>query len=177
MDILFAIVGAGSAGSFLAIGSAANARLRKTLHSPIAAAAVNFLVGFSVLTGLMTLGLFQSPNVQQFSTVPWWAFLGGILGAAFVSLNTLTVPNLGLTATTLAVVCSQMIMSLVVDQFGWFGVPAHPLSVSRLFAIILLIVAIALTQLDRPSAANSISPATHKIKHRQRRSPRSSHRC
>lgn len=149
MDILLAIVGAGSAGSFLAIGSAANARLKQTLHSPIAAAAINFLVGFSVLTLLIASGLFTSPNFQQFTNVPWWAFLGGLLGAMFVSLSTLTVPKLGLTTTTLAVVCSQMSMSLLVDQFGWLGVPTHPLNFSRVFAIALLIVAITLTQLDR----------------------------
>ena len=149
MDILLAIVGAGSAGSFLAIGSAANARLKQTLGSPIAAAAINFLVGFSILTLLIASGLFKSPNLQQFTTVPWWAFLGGFLGATFVSLSTLTVPKLGLTTATLAVVCSQMAMSLVIDQFGWFGVLTHPLNFSRVFAIAVLIVAIALTQLDR----------------------------
>ncbi len=152
MDILFAIIGAGSAGSFLAIGSAANARLKQTLHSPIAAAAINFLVGCGILTFLIVSGLFKAPNLQQFANVPWWAFLGGLLGATFVSLSTLTVPKLGLTTATLAVVCSQMIMSLVVDQFGWFGVPNHPLNFSRVFAITLLIVAIALTQLDRQHA-------------------------
>ncbi|MDX2216507.1 MAG: DMT family transporter [Oculatellaceae cyanobacterium bins.114] len=149
MDILLAIVGAGSAGSFLAIGSAANARLKQTLHSPIAAAAINFLVGFSILALLIASGLFKTPNLQQFTNVPWWAFFGGLLGATFVSLSTLTVPKLGLTTATLAIVCSQMVMSLVIDQFGWFGIPTHPLNFSRVFAIALLTVAIALTQLDR----------------------------
>jgi len=149
MDILFAMIGVGSAGSFLAIGLAANARLKQTLRSAIAAAAINFLVGFSILTLLIASGFFQLPSLQQFTTAPWWAFLGGLLGATFVSLSTLTVPKLGLTTSTLAVVCSQMIMSLVIDQFGWLGVPIHPLKLSRIFAIALLLVAVTLTQLDR----------------------------
>lgn len=149
MDILLAMLGAGSAGSFLTIGSAANAQLRQTLRSPIAAATLNFLVGFSILTLLLTLGIFKLPNWQTFANVPWWAFSGGLLGAIFVSLNTLTVPKLGLTTTTLTVVCSQMVMSLIIDQLGWFGVPLHSLNGSRVFAIVLLIVAITLTQLER----------------------------
>lgn len=149
MNILLAIVGACSAGSLLAIGLAANARLKQTLHSPIAAATVNFLVGSIILTLLVASGLFKPPNFQQFANVPWWAFLGGLLGAVFVSLSTLTIPKLGLTTATLSVVCSQMMMSLCVDQFGWFGVPIHPLNFSRIFAIVMLILAIALTQLDR----------------------------
>ncbi len=149
MDVLLAMLGACSAGSFLAIGSAANARLKQSLHSPIAAAAINFLVGFSILTLLILLGIFKSPDFQKFADVPWWAFSGGLLGAIFVSLNTFTIPKLGLTTATLAVVCSQMVMSLVIDQFGWFGVPSHALNGSRVIAIALLMIAIALLQLDR----------------------------
>lgn len=148
MDILLAILGAGSGGSFVAIGAAANARLKQTLHSPLAAAAINFVVGFSTLTLLIVLGVFKLDNLDRLSSVPWWAFLGGLLGATFVTLNTLTIPKLGLTTTTLAVVCSQMIMSLVIDQFGWFGITPHPINISRVVAICLLLGAIALTQLD-----------------------------
>ncbi len=149
MALLFALIGAGAAGSFLAIGAAANARLKQVLHCAIAAAAINFIVGFSVLTLLITVGVLKSPNFERFADVPWWAFWGGLLGAIFVTLNTLTVPKLGLTTSTLAVVCSQMIVSLTIDQFGWFGIAPHSLSMSRVFAIVLLLIAIALTQLDR----------------------------
>ncbi len=149
MALLFALIGAGAAGSFLAIGGAANARLKQILHCAIAAAAINFIVGFSVLALLIAVGVLKSPNFEKFANVPWWAFLGGLLGAIFVTLNTLTVPKLGLTTSTLAVVCSQMIVSLAIDQFGWFGIALHSLSISRVFAIVLLLIAIALTQLDR----------------------------
>ncbi|HEY9889316.1 MAG TPA: DMT family transporter [Candidatus Obscuribacterales bacterium] len=152
MEILLAILGAGSGGGFLAVGSAANARLKAVFHSPIAAAAVNFGVGFGLLTLLIALGLFPPPAWANLAVTPWWAFVGGLLGAIFVSLNTLIIPKLGLTTTTLTVVCSQMTMSLVVDQFGWFGVPTHALNPARVVAIGLLLVAIALTQLDRRAA-------------------------
>lgn len=149
MDMFVALIGAGSGGGFLSIGAAANARLRQTLHSPIAAAAINFIVGSSTLTLLIGLGVFSTQNLDRLTSVPWWAFWGGFLGATFVTLNTLVVPQLGLTTTTLAVVCSQMTMSLVIDQWGWFGITPHPISPSRVVAIGLLLVAVMLTQLDR----------------------------
>ena len=149
MEILFALLGAGSAGSFLAIGAAANARLMRTLHSPIAAAAINFIVGFSVLSVLLGMGILKSSsNLEMLVSVPWWAFLGGFLGATFVTLNTLTIPKLGLTTTAIAVVLSQMTMSLAIDHLGWFGVIQRSVSASKLFGIGLLFVAVALTQLD-----------------------------
>ncbi len=148
--MLLAMLGAGSAGLFLAVGSAANARLRQALHSAIAAAAINFLTGFSFLTFFVLLGLFPAPQLAQFLTVPWWAFAGGLCGAIFVSLSTVTVPKLGLTTNTLVVVCGQMTLSLVIDQLGWLGVTVHPLSPLRVLAIPMLIAAIALTQFDHP---------------------------
>jgi len=149
MDTLIALVGASSGGSFLAIASAANSRLRKTLQSAIAAAAINFVVGSGTLTLLLVLGVFGQQNLERLSQVPWWGFIGGSLGAAFVTLSTIIIPKLGLTTTTLAVVCSQMMLSLVIDQWGWFGVTPHPISTSRIIAIALLLAAVALTQLDR----------------------------
>lgn len=149
MDILLALLGAGSAGSFLAIGSAANARLRSTIHSSIAAATINFGVGFCILTLLLVLGILQPFSLDKIAGTPWWAFLGGLLGAGFVTLNTLIIPKLGLTTTTLAVVFSQMVMSLIVDQLGWFGIIPHALTIPKLLGIGLLFVAILLSQSSR----------------------------
>lgn len=148
MDILFAFIGAGSGGSFIAIGAAANARLRQTLHSPIGAAAINFIVGFTTIALLIITGVFSPENLVKLANVPLWAFAGGLLGAIYVTLNTIVMPRLGLTTTTLAVVCSQMILSLVIDQLGWFGIIPQPMNPSKVVAIGLLLLAIALTQLD-----------------------------
>lgn len=55
---------------------------------------------------------------ERVADVTLWVLLGGLLGAIFVSLNTLTIPKLGLTTSTLAVVCSQMLVSLAIAQLG-----------------------------------------------------------
>ncbi|MBD2114944.1 MULTISPECIES: DMT family transporter [Cyanophyceae] len=153
MDMLIALLGAASGGGFLSVGAAANAQLRQTLHSPIAAAAINFMVGSSTLTLLLVLWVFGPQQLDRLGQVPWWAFGGGGLGAIYVTVNTLVVSQLGLTTTTLAVVCSQMVLSLVIDQWGWFGLAPHPISAARVVAIGLLLGAVTLTQLDRNSPA------------------------
>lgn len=155
MEILLALLGAGSAGSLATIGVAANARLRKTLGSPIATTIVNFVVGFTVLTLLIALRIVPIPDSVNLTAVPWWAFSGGIIGAVFVSLNTIIVPRLGLTVTTLVIVLSQMSMSLLIDTWGWLGVMPQPLSRARIVAIGLLLIAIVLTQIDREVSRRS----------------------
>jgi bacterial/archaeal transporter family-2 protein len=148
MEIFLALLGAGSAGGFSTIGTAVNARLKTILHSPIAAATINFVVGFCILTLLLALGIFKPYKLDLFSITPWWAFLGGLLGAIFVTLSTLIVPKLGLTTTTLVVVFSQIFMSLVIDQLGWFGAIKYPITTPKILGIATLIVAIVINQLD-----------------------------
>ena len=41
-------------------------------------------------------------------------------------------------------VAAELIMALVIDQFGWFDVPAQPTSGLRLVGVVLLIVAASL---------------------------------
>lgn len=148
MEILLAIAGAASAGGLLAYGSVANVQLMQIIRSSIGAATVSFMIGFTALALLMVLGIIGPLSLNQLSQAPWWAFLGGALGASFVTFNNLSISKLGLTTTTMAIVFSQMLMSLIVDQFGLFGVMSRSVSLPRLLGAVLLLAAVIVAQLD-----------------------------
>jgi len=63
MDVLIASIGAGSGGSFLAIGLTTNTWSRKTLQSSIAAATIDFIFGSLTLTLLVLLGIFGTQHI------------------------------------------------------------------------------------------------------------------
>ncbi len=146
MDLPLALASALSGGGLLAIGAAANARLATSLRSAVAAATVNFLVGASGLGLLLALGILPAVPLQRLAAVPPWTLWGGSLGALYVTLNTLVIPRLGLTATTMAVVVSQLVCALLIDQGGWLGVPQRPGAAGRWLAVLLLLLAVALRQ-------------------------------
>ncbi len=148
MNPISAVLCAVSAGSLLSLGGAANARLGGTLRSAVAAATINFLVGAAALGLLLTLGGFRAGPIERLAAVPPWALGGGMLGALYVTLSTLVIPRLGLTATTMTVVCSQLIGSLLIDHWGWLGVPQQPNGPGRWLAVLLLLVAVALRRRD-----------------------------
>ncbi len=148
MNPLSAVLCAFSAGSLLSLGGAANARLGGTLRSAVAAATINFLVGAAALGLLLALGGFRGGPIERLAALPPWALCGGMLGALYVTLSTLVIPRLGLTATTMTVVCSQLIGSLLIDHWGWLGVPQHPNGPGRWLAVLLLLVAVALRRRD-----------------------------
>jgi transporter family-2 protein len=148
MSPLSAVLCAFSGGSMLSLGGAANARLGGSLRSAVAAATINFLVGASTLSLLLALGGFRAGPLERLAGVPPWALGGGMLGALYVTLSTLVIPRLGLTATTMTVVFSQLIGSLLIDHWGWLGVPHRSNGPGRWLAVLLLLFAVALRRSD-----------------------------
>ncbi len=157
MSLVSAVLCAVSAGSLLSMGGAANARLAGSLRSTVAASTINFLVGAATLSLLLALGDFDAVPIDRFAGIPPWALAGGMLGALYVTLITLVIPRLGLTTTTMTVVFSQLIGSLLIDHWGWLGVPQRPNGPGRWLAVLLLLLAMALRRSDSTPSPSSNS--------------------
>ena len=81
-------------GAALTLQIGMNAVLGRTLGSPLWGAVVNFCVGLVALVGcVLLLGVRLTPG--SVANVPAWAWLGGLLGAAYVASVTLLGPRLG----------------------------------------------------------------------------------
>jgi transporter family-2 protein len=157
MNLFWAMLCALSGGSLLSVSGAANARLGHVLRSALAAATVSFLVGATTLTLLLSLGGVPSVPPGALIGVPPWALGGGTLGALYVTLCTLVIPRLGLTATTMTVVLSQLISSLLIDHSGWLGVPRRPIGPAQWLAVLLLLLAVAMRRNPPASAPEGSS--------------------
>ena|SRR5690348_267299 len=115
-----------------------NSRLRTLLQSANTAALVSFMVGTFALATLFVVTRVPVPDRGTLSTVPWWAWLGGIMGAFYVAISTVVASQLG-TATLLGLgLLGQMSMALAADHFGWMGLPEHPVTLTRLAGVALL---------------------------------------
>jgi len=76
--------------------------------------------------------------------MPWWAPLGGLVGAFAVIAGLLFVNKVGAGPFAGLTITANILMSLVIDKFGWFGMDAHPLSAWRILGAILMVGGIAL---------------------------------
>jgi len=141
ITVLIALVGSG-----LAIQAAANARLGAALQVPIASALWNFLLGTVALALLLASGLFGRPSLGDAATAPWWAWIGGLLGALFVTTSILAVPRVGTVATFGAIICGQFIGAVLIDTRGRLGVEPIPLTFSRVLGVGLLVAGVILIQ-------------------------------
>ena len=136
--LLAALVGAG-----LTIQVGMNSTLRVAIGSPVIATIVNFAVG---LAALVLLAIFSSARVTPGSTaaVPAWAWLGGVLGAAYVAATTVLGPRLGAAALLALTLAGQMVAALIVDHYGVIGFPQSPVTPARLAGVALLVAGVLL---------------------------------
>jgi transporter family-2 protein len=75
--------------------------------------------------------------------MPWWAPLGGLIGAFAVITGLLFVGKVGAGAAGLTIT-ANILMSLVIDKYGMFGMDVHELSPGRIIGAILMVAGIAL---------------------------------
>lgn len=82
-------------------------------HNAFYSALISHVIGFLFLT-VIVLAL----NQYQFNLndIPLIAFVGGIIGAFFVVINSYVLPLLGVMLTSVLAICGQMISSLVIDM-------------------------------------------------------------
>jgi bacterial/archaeal transporter family-2 protein len=126
------------AGAMLPLQAAFNARLGRLLGSSIWAASVSAAVTTLSLVVIGAVMLRTPPRIAEASNLPWWAWAGGFCGVLALVGMTTAAPRLGAATMIAAVMCSQVALSLLLDRFGLFDLPAQPLTAQRMLAAGLL---------------------------------------
>ncbi len=133
-------------GGFLSVQGSLNAHLSSFLKHPLQASLTNFLVGTIVLILLNVILRTNIPSFAEIKSIPWYLFLGGAIGAMFVTSVVLLIPRIGVTTMLAASIGGQLIVASVIDHYGFFNVAMHPISLHRVAGILMLIVGILLIQ-------------------------------
>jgi transporter family-2 protein len=131
-----------SAGFGLALQVGMNAQLRKVLQSANAAALISFLVGTCALLVLWAVTRPPMPDRDALASVPLWAWFGGLFGAFYVAISTIVATEVGAASLLALALLGQLAMALVVDHFGWLGLPVNPISWTRLAGVGLLLAGV-----------------------------------
>jgi transporter family-2 protein len=136
-----------AAGAMLPFQAGVNAQLAEYLGSPLRAALVSFVVGVVVLLPLVLVFVRGLPTADRVSAAPWWAWLGGALGAFYVAGSITSAPRLGAVTLIAVILAGQAVASLVVDHFGMVGFDEHPATLGRFAGIVLIALGVVLVRL------------------------------
>lgn len=126
-------------GALLSIQSAINGQLGTQL-GVFKSAFLTFSTG-ALLTALLIF-FFEQPHAVTLLAVPKWQLLGALLGVPYIVIMVIAVQRIGTGIATVAVIFGQLLMSMLIDHFGWLGNHAIPFSVNRLIAVICLAIAL-----------------------------------
>jgi bacterial/archaeal transporter family-2 protein len=132
-----------AAGCLVGMQAPVNARLGKSVGS-VQAASFSFLVGTVVL---LVIAAFVNGGLGELGHVtraPWWALVGGLLGAVYVTVALIAVSTLGASGLTAVVITGQLAISLAIDRFGLFGIARQHVDVSRIVGLVLLVAGVVL---------------------------------
>ena len=125
---------------------AINSQLRQVVGGVVLAAAISFLVGTGVLVVATVVVSRSVPELGPITSAPWWMYLGGILGAFYVVASVVLTPRLGAATTIGLFLAGQVVASIGIDHFGWFGVPVQQATIPRILGALLIIVGVAVVQ-------------------------------
>jgi transporter family-2 protein len=132
-------------GAILPVQAVLNTKLGKQTGGPLISSLLSFLVG---LICLFIINLFANytalSHMKLLSVSPWYIWMGGLLGAIYVSCIIFVNQQQGVALTFALVVAGQIFISLLIDHFGLLGSIVRPVSIPKIIGALLIVAGLVL---------------------------------
>ncbi|MCA3443086.1 MAG: DMT family transporter [Rhodobacter sp.] len=143
--VLLALATLVAAGAVLSVQAPINAALARGMGDTALAACVSFLVGFLVMAVVCAMrGVWPVPGFA--GQTPVWAWVGGTLGAFYITALIFSVPLTGALTAAAAAILGQLAMAMILDHFGALGLPVREISWSRIGGLVLVMAGLLLSR-------------------------------
>jgi len=131
---------AAGAGVLMAIQGSMNGAMSKivgVLEGNFVLHAIGLLL---IVILLFVLGLGKG-DLHELGKAPWYLYLPGVINVAIIYAVMLSIAKTSAGTATTAIITGQLIMSLIVDQFGLFGLEKVSMTWGRGIGLVLMAVA------------------------------------
>lgn len=116
--------------AFSGICMAVQGSLNSLLAQKTSLMATTFVV--HLLGSLLTVIVIMIKKIPVLShnwfSVPWYLYLGGLLSIIIISLVALSIPKIGVSNATTAIIIGQVGAAVLIDHFGLLGIERIPWS-------------------------------------------------
>lgn len=127
------------AGLALSVQATINAGLAARIGGAFAASTVSFIVATLVLVAFHLVQGKPLPDRELVASVPLVFWLGGLLGAMYVTGAISSVGALGTSAAICLILAGQVVGALAIDYFGILSGTAKVITPMRLFGACLAV--------------------------------------
>jgi transporter family-2 protein len=97
------------------------------------------------LIALVPLLFYGGGKLTQWKQLPWYTLIAGAFGLIVISAVSYMIPRVGVAAAIVTIVAGQLLVSAILDQYGWLGAMARPLDLSRAIGLMVVFVGVWLT--------------------------------
>lgn len=80
--------------------------------------------------------------------LPWYLYSAGFFGIFLVASSSYCISILGVSFMTCISVTGQLVISAVIDHFGWFGVSRVPFNLRRIPCFLLILAGLIIINLS-----------------------------
>jgi transporter family-2 protein len=142
MSRLLAVAATLAVGALVAFQPVVNSQLGK--RTTVLAAAFISTGLAAVVLGVLVVMFGDAGQIRRIPHIPVVYLTGGLMGAALISVSLVTVRTLGAGGVVAALLCGQLVVSALLDQFGVLGLERIGLTPARLLGFALLFAGTAL---------------------------------
>ncbi|WP_455631262.1 DMT family transporter [Megamonas sp.] len=144
-------------GLGLPLQTGINARLTHKLGSPYNASFVSFIIAFIFLL-LLVFITEQNYSIPfgELAGEPLWIWMGGVCGVIFLTGNIVLFARLGGVQTVIFPVLGQILMGLIIDNFGLFYAPQTDLTLLRVLGAILVLLGVINVVMAKKTPDNNL---------------------
>ena len=143
---LFFIVLAVIAGGMLPVQGVVNGQLGRVLDNVVLATLISFVVGSLTLLLVFFVrnNWADDSGLHRLPEVPPVLYVGGVLGAFYVTLVAMLIPKIGVANTMIAIILGQVLLSLLLDHFGFLGIEVRDINWQRILGASLVLSGLVL---------------------------------
>ena len=97
------------------------------------------------LIALLPLLFASGGKLAQWKELPWYTLAAGGFGLVVIGAISYTIPRVGVAAAIISIVAGQLLVSTILDHFGWLGAMGRPMDPTRALGLLVVLVGVWLT--------------------------------
>lgn len=144
MDSVLLIILIGLAGG-IAVGLQAPMASMITQRLGIFESVFIVHVGGALIALLPLLLFYGSGNLARWRELPWYTLLAGGFGLIVIGALSHMIPRVGVGAAVITIVAGQMLVSTVLDHFGWLGGMGRPMDITKGIGLLVVLLGVWIT--------------------------------
>lgn len=109
--------------------------------------ASSVIIHFTGLIGILLILTIKQSKFKNLRSFPLWMYGAGFIGIITVLFSNTSYTALGVSLTTALGLLGQLITSILIDHFGWFGLPVVRFNAKKMIGFTIILGGIILMAL------------------------------